>query len=85
MRKDDQFCGLENLFDLSVKQVEINRHKVYDLVYLLIKLVLLLPVATASVERAFSGMDFVKTKRRNKMTDSLLDDCLVMFIERYFG
>jgi len=27
-------------------------------------------------------MDFVKTKRRNKMSDSLLDDCLVTFIER---
>jgi hypothetical protein len=39
-------------------------------------------VATASVERAFSGMDFVKTKRRNKMTDTLFDDCLVTFIER---
>jgi len=60
MRKDDRFCDLENLFDLSVKLVEINRHKVYDLVYLLIKMVLLLLVAMASVERAFSRMDFVK-------------------------
>jgi hypothetical protein len=33
-------------------------------------MVLLLPVATTSVERAFSSMDFVKTKRRNKMSDS---------------
>jgi len=89
MRQDDRFSGLENLVDLSVflsillvKLVETNRHKVYELVYLLIKLVLLLPVATASVERAFSGMDFVKTKRRNKMTNNLLDDCLVTFIER---
>jgi hypothetical protein len=82
MRQDDRFSGLENLVDLSVKLVETNRHKVYDLVYLLIKLVLLLPVTTASVERAFSRMNFVKTKRRNKMIDNLLDDCLVTFIER---
>ncbi|RLN03186.1 uncharacterized protein C2845_PM13G01140 [Panicum miliaceum] len=27
-------------------------------------------------------MDFVKNKRRNKISDSLLDDCLVTFIER---
>ena len=27
-------------------------------------------------------MHFVKTKQRNKMSDSLLDDCLVAFIER---
>ena len=34
------------------------------------------------VERAFSAMSFVKNKLRNKMGDSLLDDCLVTFIER---
>jgi hypothetical protein len=81
MRQDDRLSGLENLVDLSVKLVEANRHQVYDLVYLLLKMVLLLPVASTSVERAFSGMDFVKTKRKNKMSDSLLDDYLVTFIE----
>ena len=54
----------------------------YDMVYEFLKLVLLLPVATASVERVFSAMVFVKTKLRNKMGDSLLDDCLVTFIEQ---
>ena len=44
--------------------------------------ILLLPMGITSVERAFCNMDFVKTKRRNKMSDSLLDDCLVTFIER---
>jgi hypothetical protein len=40
-------------------------------------------MATASVvERVFSVMVLVKTKLRNKMGDSLLDDCLVTFIER---
>jgi hypothetical protein len=38
-------------------------------------------VATASVERAFSTMNFVKNRLRNRMNDSLLDDCLVTFIE----
>ena len=54
----------------------------YDMVYELLKLVLLLPVATASVERVFSAMVFVKSKLRNKMGDSLLEDCQVTFIER---
>ena len=45
----------------------------YDMVYELLKLVLLLPVATASVERVFSVMVLVKTKLRNKIGDSLLD------------
>jgi hypothetical protein len=39
-------------------------------------------VATANVERAFSAMSFVKSKLRNKMDDSLLDDCLVTYSER---
>uniref|UniRef100_A0A0A8YBY8 Uncharacterized protein n=1 Tax=Arundo donax TaxID=35708 RepID=A0A0A8YBY8_ARUDO len=77
MRQDDSFKGLENLVDLSVKLVETKRHKVYDMVYLLLKL--LVPVATASVERVFSTMTLVKTKLRNKMGGSLLDDCLVTF------
>jgi hypothetical protein len=39
-------------------------------------------VATASVERVFSTLAIVKTKSRNKLGDSVLDDCLVTFIER---
>ena len=50
--------------------------------YLFLKLVLILPVATANVERAFFAMSFVNNKLRNKMGDSLLDDCLVTYIER---
>jgi hypothetical protein len=82
MRREDSFQGINNLVDLSVKLVQTNRHNVYDLIYLLLKLVLILPVATTSVERAFSTMNFVKNKLRNRMNDGLLDDCLVTFIER---
>jgi hypothetical protein len=67
---------------MQLKLVETKRHKVFDMVYLLLKLVLLLSMATASIERAFSAMSLVKTKLRNKMCDSLLDDCLVTYIER---
>ena len=52
------------------------------MIYNLLKLVLLLPVAMARVERVFSAMTFVKTNMRNKMGDSLLNDCLHTFIER---
>ena len=55
---------------------------VHNFVNLLLKLVLILPVATTNVERAFSAMSLVKNKLRNKMGDSLLDDCLVTYIER---
>ena len=53
-------------------------------VYKLLKLVLLLPVATASVERAFLVMNFIKNKLRNSMGDQYLNDCLVTFIEKQF-
>ena len=43
---------------------------------------LLLAMATTNVERVFSAMVLVKTKSRNKMGDSVLDDCLVTFIEQ---
>jgi hypothetical protein len=82
MKRDERFQGLDNIVGLSVKLVETNRHKVYDMVYLLLKLVLLLPVATASVERVFSAPVIVKTKSRNKLGDTILDDCLLTFIER---
>lgn len=59
-------------------------HNRYDVVYKLLKLVLVLPVATASVERIFSAMNYVKNKLRNKMGDQYLNDCLVKFIECEF-
>ena len=63
----------------SLKQ---KKHLVYDLVYLLLKLILILPVATANVERVFSSMRLVKNKLRNSMGDDLLNHCLVTFVER---
>ena len=50
--------------------------------YKLIKLALVLPVATASVERAFSAMNIVKTRLRNRMEDEWMNDNLVTYIER---
>jgi hypothetical protein len=51
-------------------------------VYLLLKLAFLFPVEITNVERAFSAMSLVKRKLRSKMGDSLLNDCLVTYIER---
>jgi hypothetical protein len=56
----------------------------YPYVYRLLKLVLVLPVAIVSVERAFLAMNYVKNKLRNIIGDQLLNDCLVIFIEREF-
>lgn len=62
--------------------METNKCKTFALVFKLLKLALLLPVATASVERVFSAMKIVKSHLRNKMGDQWLNDRLVTFIER---
>ncbi|CAN1125910.1 Zinc finger MYM-type protein 1 [Linum perenne] len=79
---DERFHHLKGIDDLAKKMVETEKHNVYPLVYLLIKLTLILPVATASVERAFSAMSYIKNKLRNRMGDQWLNDTLVVYIER---
>jgi hypothetical protein len=69
---------------LFVMLVQIKKSIKHDIVYKLLKLVLVLPVATATVERVFSSMNYVKNKLKNRMRDQYLNDCLVTFIERDF-
>ncbi|CAN6718354.1 unnamed protein product [Malus baccata var. baccata] len=76
------FSQLEGIGDLAKKMVNTRMHQVFNYVYLLITLSLVLPVATASVERAFSVMNIVKGPLRNKMGDQWLSDSLLVYIER---
>jgi hypothetical protein len=48
----------------------------------LIELALILPVSTASVERAFSAMKIIKTKLRNKINNEWLNDLMICYTER---
>nr|XP_016459271.1 PREDICTED: uncharacterized protein LOC107782848 [Nicotiana tabacum] len=79
---DKRFFDLKGLGDLSKKLVETKKHETYPLVFRLVKFALLLPVATATVERAFSAMKLIKTDLRNRMDDELLSGCLVPYIEK---
>jgi len=54
----------------------------YPLVYRLIELTLILPVATASVERVFSAMSLIKTDLRNKMGDEWVNDLMICYVEK---
>ena len=54
---------------------------IVPLVYRLIELALVLPVATALVERAFSVMSIIKTEFRNKMGDDWLNYKMMCYIE----
>ncbi|WOH09921.1 hypothetical protein DCAR_0729381 [Daucus carota subsp. sativus] len=81
-QEDERFVDLDGIAELGRKMVETRKHLIHPLVYLLIKLAMLLPVATAGVERAFSAMNIVKTRLRNKIGDEWLNDLLVTYIER---
>jgi hypothetical protein len=49
--------------------VEMKKNILYPLVYSLVTLSLILPVAIATVERAFSVMNIVKNRLHNRMGD----------------
>nr|XP_025694449.2 zinc finger MYM-type protein 1-like [Arachis hypogaea] len=82
VRFDDHFSDLNGIGALSQKLVETRKNIVYPLVFLLLKLALVLPVAIASVERTFFAMNIIKSRLRNRMRDEFLNDCLVTYIER---
>jgi hypothetical protein len=46
-------------------------------VYRLVELALILTVATATVERAFSTMNIIKTERKNKMGDEWMNNIML--------
>ncbi|WOH08279.1 hypothetical protein DCAR_0727717 [Daucus carota subsp. sativus] len=70
MRSDNRFSKVQGIGDLSKTLVETRKNVLYPLVFLLVKLALILPVATAS------------TRLRNRLRDTFLNDCLVTYIER---
>ncbi|XP_025823945.1 uncharacterized protein LOC112899621 [Panicum hallii] len=82
VRRLEEFKVCYDLASLSKTMVRLERHIVFPLVYRLIELALILPVATATVERAFSAMKIIKTELRNKMTDGWLNDLMLCYIER---
>jgi len=43
---------------------------------------LTLPIPTATSKRAFSAMNIVKTRLRNKIKDEFVTDSLMVYIER---
>ncbi|KAL8484958.1 hypothetical protein ACS0TY_027314 [Phlomoides rotata] len=79
MKQEFQVYTLVELCQLLTKS---GRSNVNVMLTRLIRLVLTLPVSTATTERAFSAMKHVKTALCNKMWDDLLGDCMMLYIER---
>ncbi|KAH9792980.1 TTF-type domain-containing protein [Citrus sinensis] len=82
MRSSTEFAGLKGISDLAKRMVETKKDKVYPLVYLSVTLALVLPVFTATVERTFSAMKFVKNELRNRMGDEWMNDNLIVYVEK---
>jgi hypothetical protein len=78
----DEFSGIKGIASLVEKMIKTKKNLIFPLVYMLIKLSLLLPVATAVVERVFSATHIVKSRLRNRMGDKWMNDSLVVYIEK---
>jgi hAT family C-terminal dimerisation region len=71
-----------NLKQLSVAFCKHKLVSVFPQLFKLIRLVLTLPISTASTERAFSAMKILKTRLRTTMGDDWLVDLMVIYVER---
>ena len=65
VRSSKEFAGLKGIGDLAKKMVKTKKHEVYPLVYKLVTLALILPIATTTIERIFSTMNIVRNLLRN--------------------
>ena len=65
----EEFLALKGIGQLAEKMVEMQKNVSYPLVYSLVTLTLILPVATAIVEIAFSAMNIIKNRLRNRIGD----------------
>jgi hypothetical protein len=72
--------SLPSLADLTVGLVKTGKVSMYSMVDRLLRLVITLPVSTATTERAFSAMKLIKTRLRNKMGDDFLRHYMVVYI-----
>ncbi|XP_009770967.1 uncharacterized protein LOC107772169 [Nicotiana tabacum] len=59
---DERFSNLQGLVDLSETLIKTKKHLNYPYVFCLVKFALLLPIATATVERTFSVMKLIKSE-----------------------
>jgi hypothetical protein len=62
--------------------VKTKKSIIYQLIFRAIVLLLTLPVSTATTKQAFSTMNIIKTKLRNKIADEFLMDSLILYIEK---
>ena len=82
IRRHTALQNVSTIFELCQELMKIGKSMIYSLVDKLIRLVLILPISTATTERAFSVMKIVKTKFRNKIEDDYLGSYMITYIEK---
>ncbi|XP_023765912.1 uncharacterized protein LOC111914391 [Lactuca sativa] len=82
MTKNPRLSGVSTIADLCKRLVETQKRETYYLLDRVVRLILTLPVSTATTERGFSAMKIFKNCLRNKMSDDFLANNLVIYIER---
>ncbi|KAD5317982.1 hypothetical protein E3N88_17928 [Mikania micrantha] len=79
---NNKLSGASTIFDLCKSLVDTKKRETYYLVDRVIRLILTLPVSTATTERGFLAMKIFKNRLRNKMSDDYLANNLVIYIEK---
>jgi hypothetical protein len=64
-----KFAKLKCLSDLCAKLMKTNKYNIFDVLYKLMKLALVLSMTSASFEQIFSALKYVKSQLSNKMGD----------------
>jgi hypothetical protein len=82
VKEDERFAKLDGMGHLARLMVETGKDLSFPLFYRILKLALVLPVSTATVERCFSKMKLIKTDLRNRMGDEYLNNAMVCAVER---
>nr|KAJ0226357.1 hypothetical protein LSAT_V11C100018560 [Lactuca sativa] len=80
--KNPRLSGVSNIADLCKRLVDTQKRETYYLLDRVVRLILTLPVSTATTERGFSTMKIFKNHLCNKMLDDFLANNLVIYIER---
>ena len=83
--KHPDFQNMSIISKLCKRLKILGKSKIYFLIDRLIRLVLTLPVSTATTERAFLAMKFLKTRLCNRMEDELLADNMIVYIKKEIG
>ncbi|KAJ9559837.1 hypothetical protein OSB04_004997 [Centaurea solstitialis] len=82
VHQHESFANLNSIDELARVMVETDKHLTYSLVYRLLKLALVLPIAKTSVDGCFSPIKLVKSYLCNQMEGEFLNVAVLCAVEK---